>query len=72
MFLKEKIPFFLKETIISLKEFYRLNTVIARTKVFHFTSQDANECWIQMMRVLQQKLEAIEDDSVKEVSEMCL
>lgn len=36
--------------------------------MFHFPSQDANECWIQMMRVLQQKLEAIEDDSVKEVT----
>uniref|UniRef100_A0A8C7BT69 Ubiquitin carboxyl-terminal hydrolase n=1 Tax=Neovison vison TaxID=452646 RepID=A0A8C7BT69_NEOVI len=31
-----------------------------------YLQQDANECWIQMMRVLQQKLEAIEDDSVKE------
>lgn len=36
--------------------------------MLHFPSQDANECWIQMMRVLQQKLEAIEDDSVKEVT----
>lgn len=35
-----------------------------------FKLQDANECWIQMMRVLQQKLEAIEDDSVKEVIDM--
>ncbi|XP_019786119.1 ubiquitin carboxyl-terminal hydrolase 14 isoform X1 [Tursiops truncatus] len=31
-----------------------------------YLQQDANECWIQMMRVLQQKLEAIEDDTVKE------
>uniref|UniRef100_A0A2K5KT18 Ubiquitin carboxyl-terminal hydrolase n=1 Tax=Cercocebus atys TaxID=9531 RepID=A0A2K5KT18_CERAT len=31
-----------------------------------YLQQDANECWIQMMRVLQQKKEAIEDDSVKE------
>ncbi|XP_040584186.1 ubiquitin carboxyl-terminal hydrolase 14-like [Mesocricetus auratus] len=31
-----------------------------------YLQQDANECWIQMMRVLQQKLEAIEDDSVTE------
>lgn len=36
--------------------------------MFRSPSQDANECWIQMMRVLQQKLEAIEDDSVKEVT----
>eukprot|EP00069_Balaena_mysticetus_P002188 bmy_03995T0 len=31
-----------------------------------YLQQDANECWIQMMRVLQQKLEAVEDDTVKE------
>ncbi|NP_001033678.1 ubiquitin carboxyl-terminal hydrolase 14 isoform 2 [Mus musculus] len=31
-----------------------------------YLQQDANECWIQMMRVLQQKLEAIEDDSGRE------
>lgn len=32
-----------------------------------FPSQDANECWVQMMRVLQQKLEGIEGDTVMEV-----
>ena len=37
-----------------------------------FKLQDANECWVQMMRVLQQKLEAIEDDTVKEVIEIYL
>uniref|UniRef100_A0A8C2LHY5 Ubiquitin carboxyl-terminal hydrolase n=1 Tax=Cricetulus griseus TaxID=10029 RepID=A0A8C2LHY5_CRIGR len=31
-----------------------------------YLQQDANECWVQMMRVLQQKLEAIEDDSATE------
>uniref|UniRef100_A0A670I9W7 Ubiquitin carboxyl-terminal hydrolase n=1 Tax=Podarcis muralis TaxID=64176 RepID=A0A670I9W7_PODMU len=33
-----------------------------------YLQQDANECWVQMMRVLQQKLEGIEDDTVMEVS----
>ncbi|XP_020826333.1 ubiquitin carboxyl-terminal hydrolase 14 isoform X2 [Phascolarctos cinereus] len=31
-----------------------------------YLQQDANECWVQMMRVLQQKLEALEGDSVME------
>uniref|UniRef100_A0A670I9X4 Ubiquitin carboxyl-terminal hydrolase 14 n=1 Tax=Podarcis muralis TaxID=64176 RepID=A0A670I9X4_PODMU len=31
-----------------------------------YLQQDANECWVQMMRVLQQKLEGIEDDTVME------
>ncbi|KAG8133510.1 hypothetical protein E2320_011322 [Naja naja] len=31
-----------------------------------YLQQDANECWVQMMRVLQQKLEGIEDDAVME------
>lgn len=29
--------------------------------------QDANECWLQMMRVLQQKLEPLESDTPMEV-----
>ncbi|XP_074677229.1 ubiquitin carboxyl-terminal hydrolase 14 isoform X1 [Strix aluco] len=32
-----------------------------------YLQQDANECWVQMMRVLQQKLEGIEGDTVMEV-----
>uniref|UniRef100_A0A8B9CQM5 Ubiquitin carboxyl-terminal hydrolase n=1 Tax=Anser brachyrhynchus TaxID=132585 RepID=A0A8B9CQM5_9AVES len=32
-----------------------------------YLQQDANECWVQMMRVLQQKLEGIEGDAVMEV-----
>uniref|UniRef100_A0A8B9P6Q2 Ubiquitin carboxyl-terminal hydrolase n=1 Tax=Apteryx owenii TaxID=8824 RepID=A0A8B9P6Q2_APTOW len=31
-----------------------------------YLQQDANECWVQMMRVLQQKLEGIEGDTVME------
>nr|XP_056710076.1 ubiquitin carboxyl-terminal hydrolase 14 isoform X2 [Euleptes europaea] len=31
-----------------------------------YLQQDANECWVQMMRVLQQKLEGIESDTVME------
>ncbi|XP_061452725.1 ubiquitin carboxyl-terminal hydrolase 14 [Rhineura floridana] len=31
-----------------------------------YLQQDANECWVQMMRVLQQKLEGVEDDTVME------
>ncbi|KAJ1191072.1 hypothetical protein NDU88_000389 [Pleurodeles waltl] len=31
-----------------------------------YLQQDANECWVQMMRVLQQKLEAIEGDTEME------
>ncbi|XP_015668958.1 ubiquitin carboxyl-terminal hydrolase 14 isoform X1 [Protobothrops mucrosquamatus] len=31
-----------------------------------YLQQDANECWVQMMRVLQQKLEGIEGDAVME------
>lgn len=30
-------------------------------------SQDANECWLQMMRVLQQKLEPLESATPMEV-----
>lgn len=29
--------------------------------------QDANECWLQMMRVLQQKLEPLEPETAMEV-----
>lgn len=29
--------------------------------------QDANECWLQMMRVLQQKLEPLEPETPMEV-----
>lgn len=32
-----------------------------------FFSQDANECWLQMMRVLQQKLDPLESDTPMEV-----
>ncbi|XP_030068773.1 ubiquitin carboxyl-terminal hydrolase 14 isoform X1 [Microcaecilia unicolor] len=32
-----------------------------------YLQQDANECWVQMMRVLQQKLEAFEGDSDMEI-----
>lgn len=35
---------------------------------FYLNFQDANECWVQVMRVLQQKLEPIEDDTDMEVS----
>ncbi|XP_009865208.1 PREDICTED: ubiquitin carboxyl-terminal hydrolase 14, partial [Apaloderma vittatum] len=31
-----------------------------------YLQQDANECWVQMMRMLQQKLEGIEGDTVME------
>ncbi|XP_044280184.1 ubiquitin carboxyl-terminal hydrolase 14 isoform X1 [Varanus komodoensis] len=31
-----------------------------------YLQQDANECWVQMMRVLQQKLEGIEGETVME------
>ncbi|XP_053099823.1 ubiquitin carboxyl-terminal hydrolase 14 isoform X2 [Hemicordylus capensis] len=31
-----------------------------------YLQQDANECWVQMMRVLQQKLEGIEGDTLME------
>ncbi|MEE6523869.1 hypothetical protein FKM82_022971 [Ascaphus truei] len=33
-----------------------------------YLQQDANECWVQVMRVLQQKLEAIEGDADMEVN----
>nr|XP_033789819.1 ubiquitin carboxyl-terminal hydrolase 14 isoform X1 [Geotrypetes seraphini] len=32
-----------------------------------YLQQDANECWVQIMRVLQQKLEAFESDSDMEI-----
>lgn len=34
---------------------------------FSSFSQDANECWLQMMRVLQQKLDPLESDTPMEV-----
>lgn len=34
---------------------------------FFFCSQDANECWLQMMRVLQQKLDPLESATPMEV-----
>ncbi|XP_073487544.1 ubiquitin carboxyl-terminal hydrolase 14 [Aquarana catesbeiana] len=33
-----------------------------------YLQQDANECWVQVMRVLQQKLEPIEDDTDMETN----
>lgn len=35
--------------------------------VINFPCQDANECWLQMMRVLQQKLDPLESDTPMEV-----
>lgn len=35
--------------------------------VLFFLFQDANECWLQMMRVLQQKLDSLESDTPMEV-----
>lgn len=35
---------------------------------FHLFCQDANECWLQMMRVLQQKLETLEPETAMEVN----
>lgn len=35
---------------------------------FFLSSQDANECWLQMMRVLQQKLEPLEPETSMEVN----
>lgn len=37
------------------------------TLFFFLPSQDANECWLQMMRVLQQKLEPLESATPMEV-----
>ncbi len=37
-------------------------------KFFFFFFQDANECWVQIMRVLQQKLESQEPETPLEVN----
>ncbi|TNN25662.1 Ubiquitin carboxyl-terminal hydrolase 14 [Liparis tanakae] len=36
-----------------------------------YLQQDANECWLQMMRVLQQKLEPLEPETSMEVKPVC-
>lgn len=36
--------------------------------VFYLPTQDASECWVQIMRVLQQKLESQELEAPLEVS----